>query len=1084
MPLDNAARDALFQHWPLDVYGRAGEVPITHGANKRWVSKILDSNGRQVIQGNAESTAASADLLATACELAMLDMLNSGSATGTQLPSLSLDVREAASAAFELLRTMELPAARIDRQIFVLRTGALAYCGDRWTDMAHVLDGTDSLPPLDQSDDEWDSRILSSLFDCWLALFRMDDAKELAGCVGMIDELRAVQGEFEKVFLDDPSQARERAFTLVSLYNWAHATELLATYLATGMSGGNITTLLAQHFDDAMQSAFLAHLPDLELLMKLLAAAAGRMVEGSVWQLASKGQALGDLVSQSVSRGMIELLPPQRTAFAENLLDPNKDSIVIDLPTSSGKTALAEFRIVQTLSLWNKTKFVIYVAPTRALVNQIARRLRRDLGSDYRIEQLSGAVELDVFESSLLEDATTRPDFDILVSTPEKISLVLRNRRIHYPLALVVIDEAHNLEDQSRGLRLELLIATVKSDYPTSDLMLMTPNVPNVKDLTDWLNQNEGQSVAITTGPWLPNDRIVGIFSALGEGRGNWHLDLSTLSGAPGTLSMPDTVVRVAGPRPLHTAFSTVQNNLGAQAAAMAVAFSDRGCSVAVGRDIPSTWSMARRAADVLPTKSDPDIRLVQRFLQDELGEGFELVTLLDHGVAVHHAGLSDEARILVESLAEHGKLSVLCTTTTIAQGIDFPISSVFLSSVSHFDPHTGQSVPMKTRDFWNLVGRCGRVGQDTLGIVGLAATQSPSATKSFILSSSGELKSQLIQMVDDLETLQKSLGLIKVIDRQQWEEFRSYVAHLAAQRADDEVSTSTDQVQQLLRNTFGYSSLISSAESSSQEKAKLLVEATRMYTERILGDQKYKSVLGLSDSTGFSPEGVIRAMAKVRESASSVSVTSTSPDRLFSKSSSGDLEALFGVMLHLPQLEESLDELVGDSKVESSSRLAAIARDWVSGKSMATIAESYFDTGHLSDDISKACRAIYRGLSYGGTWGLAALTQIMCAEQGVGKDSSDNRSQLDQTAAMLYYGVNTSSALLMRMHGVPRFLAPKLGQLYQKDHDPMSKGSVKESLKFVSNLSEVDWRNSLPSNAHMSGADCRNAWKILTGRG
>ena len=46
----------------------------------------------------------------------------------------------------------------------------------------------------------------------------------------------------------------------------------------------------------------------------------------------------------------------------------------------------------------------------------------------------------------------------------------------------------------------------------------------------------------------------------------------------------------------------------------------------------------------------------------------------------MHHAGLSDDVRALMEWLAETGSLRMLCATSTIAQGINFPVSSVFSS--------------------------------------------------------------------------------------------------------------------------------------------------------------------------------------------------------------------------------------------------------------------------------------------------------------------------------------------------------------------------------------------------------------------
>ena len=92
---------------------------------------------------------------------------------------------------------------------------------------------------------------------------------------------------------------------------------------------------------------------------------------------------------------------------------------------------------------------------------------------------------------------------------------------------------------------------------------------------------------------------------------------------------------------------------------------------------------MARKICETMqPFNPIPDeIILVQNFLKAEISSNFELIDMLSHGVGVHHSGLSDEVRALMEWLAEEGKLRVLCATTTIAQGINFPVSSVFLAS-------------------------------------------------------------------------------------------------------------------------------------------------------------------------------------------------------------------------------------------------------------------------------------------------------------------------------------------------------------------------------------------------------------------
>ena len=90
-----------------------------------------------------------------------------------------------------------------------------------------------------------------------------------------------------------------------------------------------------------------------------------------------------------------------------------------------------------------------------------------------RVEQLTGAVEIDTFEDDLLTQTTSDSPFAVLVSTPEKLQLVIRNKKVPRPLALVVMDEAHTIEDETRGLRIELLLASIKRMLHRHFLLLM-----------------------------------------------------------------------------------------------------------------------------------------------------------------------------------------------------------------------------------------------------------------------------------------------------------------------------------------------------------------------------------------------------------------------------------------------------------------------------------------------------------------------------------------------------------------------------------------------------------------------------------
>lgn len=366
------------------------------------------------------------------------------------------------------------------------------------------------------------------------------------------------------------------------------------------------------------------------------------------------------------------------------------------------------------------------------------------------------------------------------------MNLVIKNNNISRPLALVVMDEAHNIEDTERGLRIELLLATIKADCPTANFLLLMPYVENAETLSRWLSDDitSGRSISISSTPWKPSERIVGIFERCkGEGRGDWYLEYESL------LTMADTVkfserYRVNGNRHFGKAYSSVGK--ADMTSAMAKELSSRGTCLSIARTAGLSWSMARNLYEdmdeISATQSGyENIRLVQKYLADEMGRDFELIKMLDKGIGVHNAGLPDDVKNLMEWLAEEGCLRVLCATTTIAQGINFPVSSVLLQSISM--PTARFSKDMTPREFWNLAGRAGRVGQNSLGLVGLACEGDKEKLMQFVSRKTGALVSRLVTLVNSVEEEGKIQNLEKVIYRDEWTDFRCYIAHLCNEK-------------------------------------------------------------------------------------------------------------------------------------------------------------------------------------------------------------------------------------------------------------------------------------------------------------
>lgn len=101
---------------------------------------------------------------------------------------------------------------------------------------------------------------------------------------------------------------------------------------------------------------------------------------------------------------------------------------------------------------------------------------------------------------------------------------------------------------------------------------------------------------------------------------------------------------------------------------------------------------------------------------------GKTLQRLLSCGVGVHHAGMLPRYRLLVEKLAQQGLLPVICGTDTLGVGINVPIHTVVLTALSKFDGRRMRH--LNAREFHQIVGRAGRSGFDTEGVVIAEATE------------------------------------------------------------------------------------------------------------------------------------------------------------------------------------------------------------------------------------------------------------------------------------------------------------------------------------------------------------------------
>ena len=106
------------------------------------------------------------------------------------------------------------------------------------------------------------------------------------------------------------------------------------------------------------------------------------------------------------------------------------------------------------------------------------------------------------------------------------------------------------------------------------------------------------------------------------------------------------------------------------------------------------------------------EISLLAEFIKDD-----NLKHTIQFGVGMHHAGLEESDRKIVEDLFVKKKIQILVTTSTLAWGVNFPARLVVVKGTEFFDPKVKRYVDFPLTDLLQMIGRAGRPGHDDHGV-------------------------------------------------------------------------------------------------------------------------------------------------------------------------------------------------------------------------------------------------------------------------------------------------------------------------------------------------------------------------------
>ena len=927
--------------------------------------------------------------------------------------------------------------------------------------------------------DKWNSRLLVIIFKVIVSLVIKKSWKDISQAIELINQLRNDQKEFEEKYLNQLGEESRPygAAEIVSLYHFAKTSEILGQYLLEGKTPNNdfdIENKVKYHLRIAKEFANASGNIMLELLYQYVEAFSIKLIRNTIWYTLTGVNhwvsTFNKFITKKENQPIFELLFPQKNAILNGqLLNPSYRSIVVSLPTSSGKTLIAEYKILQALNEFKERGgWVAYIVPTKALVNQIYVRLNQDLSSiDLKIEKASGVAEIDGFEAYLVDEKGDKTDFDVLITTYEKLNLLIRQglgTTEKRPLVLTVIDEAHNLEEKQRGLSLELLLATIKNDCKEANFLLLTPDIPNAKQIAEWLGGDRGKEINIQFDWWQPNERVIGGIKVGGRGK-NFQVYLETLNTAKGTYKISEKILLISSNKieNLNENKSQISNSKLKLASFVGRNILDINNPIIIlAAGIDETYTVADYLYENCNQdfEDDEDIKLLKKFIQTEVGEDFPLVKYLDKRIAIHSSAIPDEIRQLIEMMMEEGKLQALVATTTIAQGINFPVSAVIMGSYNY--PFSG---PMPTRDFWNLAGRVGRMGQQSMGWVGITCRTNKDLedVAQYVQQASQNLLSQLenaLKVAIENENEDFSRWLYK---DERWSSILQYISHLRCQIND--LNEFINHLEEKLQATFGFRQI-------DEKKRRFLISKLNEYAQKLsLEDAKR------SDSTGFSTVSVRQIISRL--SSSNISSNDWEKGQLFSIQNN-TMQKIVGIMLNTYEIRKSFEEIKISDKSLDQKTISKLIINWVNGKNISEISNSLFpEEQDKKKAIELTTKWIYKAIANMASWGVAAIQKMPTSGIDWKNLSDIEKKKMMNIPAYMLYGVNTDEGVLMRKANVPRSIANKMGEIYKKQFgDGIYNTKTSQVVEWL--YSQEVWQNAVPSNSRLSAKEYFKIWEQL----
>lgn len=368
---------------------------------------------------------------------------------------------------------------------------------------------------------------------------------------------------------------------------------------------------------------------------------------------------------------------------------------LVTAPTGSGKTWIAQQAIARILKKGGKSW---YASPLKALSNAKYGEFSEIFGTE-NVGILTG-------------DRKENFDAPIIVGTTE----ILRNqlydtmfRGITLPFDFVVLDEAHFLGDEDRGVVWEEVMIYLPSRIP---LLLLSATIGNAHFIAQWLSsirhkkcsvvEETHRSVPLYPLFFHPSGTLFPLLAQGGPRKNRLYKKVAAYVGStrPLLLSPPHKlppfrdILKVLDKYHLLPAIFFLKSRADCE---NALNLCEKGL-----RENRDRQNMRSRRLHELVAQNP------------HIAEHRHLWHLEHLAIGAHHSGQLPAWKLVLETLMTEGLMKAVFATSTVAAGVNFPARTIVLFNSDRFNGR--EFLPLNPTEFHQMTGRAGRRGMDHIG--------------------------------------------------------------------------------------------------------------------------------------------------------------------------------------------------------------------------------------------------------------------------------------------------------------------------------------------------------------------------------